>query len=61
VDVVGTAGALVGPLAGEDTATEETGQIVVEIAMVSVVTLPILAGQFVTVGAQEVTVYTDVA
>jgi len=61
VDVVGTAGAVVGTVAGEETATDETGQIVVEIAIVSVVTLPILAGQLVTVGAQEVTVYTDVA
>ncbi len=28
--------------------------------MMSVVTCPILAGQFVTVGAQDVMVYTDV-
>ena len=28
--------------------------------MISVVTLPILAGQSVTVGAQDVIVYTDV-
>jgi hypothetical protein len=61
MDVVGMAGADVGTVAGDETATEETGQIVVEIAIVSVVTLPILAGQFVTVGAHEVTVYTDVA
>lgn len=37
---------------------EETGQTVVESTIVSVVTCPIFAGQFVTVGAQEVTVYT---
>ena len=36
----------------------ETGQTVVERMIVSVVTLPILAGQLVTVGAQEVIVYT---
>ena len=36
----------------------ETGQTVVERTMVSVVTWPILAGQFVTVGAQDVMVYT---
>lgn len=38
-----------------------TGQTVVYNAIVSVVTLPILAGQFVTVGAQLVIVYTLVA
>jgi len=38
----------------------ETGQTVVEIAIVSVVRCPIFAGQFVTVEAQEVTVYTFV-
>ena len=38
----------------------ETGQTVVESTIVSVVTCPIFAGQFVTVGAQEVTVYTFV-
>lgn len=59
--MVGTAWPVVAIVAGEETATEETGQIVVETAMISVVTLPIWAGQFVTVGAQEVTVYTDVA
>lgn len=32
---------------------DPTGQIVVYNAIVSVVTLPIFAGQFVTVGAQE--------
>lgn len=38
-----------------------TGHTVVYNAIVSVVTLPILAGQFVTVGAQLVIVYTLVA
>jgi hypothetical protein len=38
----------------------ETGQTVVESTIVSVVRCPIFAGQFVTVGAQEVTVYTFV-
>lgn len=37
-----------------------TGQIVVYKLITSVVTCPILAGQLVTVGAHEVTVYTDV-
>lgn len=46
MEVVGTAGA--------DVRIDDTGQTVVEIAMVSVVSLPIVAGQFVTVGAQEV-------
>ena len=36
------------------------GQTVVYSATVSVVTWPSLAGQLVTVGAQEVTVYTRV-
>lgn len=37
-----------------------TGHTVVYKAIVSVVTLPILAGQLVTVGAQDVIVYTEV-
>ncbi len=43
-----------------DGAGVETGQTVVERMMVSVVSLPILAGQFVTVGAQDVMVYSVV-
>jgi hypothetical protein len=38
--------------------TDETGQTVVERIIVSVVKCPILAGQLVTVSAQDVTVYT---
>lgn len=38
-----------------------TGQIVVYSSIVSVVTFPILAGQFVTVAAHEVIVYVVVA
>ena len=58
VEVIGTAGALVAGavVAGADVATEETGQTVVDTAIVSVVTFPIWAGQFVTVGAHAVTV-----
>jgi len=37
-----------------------TGQRVVYSAMISVVTFPILPGQLVIVGAQDVIVYTDV-
>lgn len=40
--------------------TGETGQTVVESTIVSVVTCPIFAGQFVTVAAHEVMVYTFV-
>lgn len=39
---------------------EETGQTVVESTIVSVVSCPIFVGQLVTVGGQEVTVYTFV-
>jgi hypothetical protein len=45
-----------GPMVGFD----PTGQTVVYRAIVSVVTLPILAGQLVTVGAQDVMVYSVV-
>ena len=51
-----------GPAAPEDgtpVSVAVTGQMVVY-SMTSVVTDPILAGQSVTVGAQEVTVYTEV-
>jgi hypothetical protein len=58
VDVVYPAGTEVGT--AEDVSVAVTGQMVVYKAIVSVVTLPILPGQLVTVGAQEVTVYTDV-
>lgn len=53
----GGAGDAGGVTTGGGTAVVVTGQIVVPIEMVSVVTCG-PAGQFVTVGAQEVTVYT---
>jgi len=62
-DVAGGAGAeamVVGAAAVDSAAAEETGQTVVERTTVSVVSEPILAGQFVTVAAQEVMVYTVV-
>lgn len=53
-----------GAPAGEDgeevLAASATGQTVVEMAMISVVTDPTLAGQSVTVAAHEVIVYTVV-
>jgi len=39
---------------------EATGRLVAYSEMISVVTFPILPGQSVTVGAQDVIVYTDV-
>jgi hypothetical protein len=48
-------------LAEVEVSVAVTGQTVVYKAIVSVVTLPILAGQSVTVGAQDVMVYTEVA
>lgn len=58
VEVVDT-GVGVGGVYGLEVASE-TGQTVVYREMTSVVTLPILDGQSVTVAAQEVIVYTDV-
>lgn len=42
-------------------ACSETGHTVVPMAMTWVVTWPMWAGQLVTVGAQDVTVYVEVA
>jgi len=45
-----------GPAGAEEAAAAVIGQIVVYSEMISVVTWPILAGQFVTSGAQDVIV-----